>query len=359
MQALPTLEDVAQRAGTSVATAGRALGGYGKVAPATRDRILEAARELNYYANALARSMKQGSGLTIGLIVGNICNSFFSTVVRAIESTVIRHGYKVIVCNTDESIEMELIHARELMEHRVDGIIVSPTANEKGEVSRATKEIYGKQVRTVIFDRAVKGVKLPTVVSDNVTAANEATTHLINQGHRRIGVIVGRRTLDSMTGRVEGYRGALLEHRIKFDETLVVDGIDVGVEAGYSAAKTLLDRNARPTAMIVLNNLLVLGALTAIKEKGLMIPQDIALIGWDDFDAAPHLQTPLTVVDQPAYSMGSIAAEQLMKMRSNEPTDASLHVVLKSKLVVRKSSEKRILTEKQSLRVTRARKIVR
>jgi DNA-binding LacI/PurR family transcriptional regulator len=162
-----------------------------------------------------------------------------------------------------------------------------------------------------------------------------------------------------MTGRVEGYRGALLEHRIKFDETLVVDGIDVGVEAGYSAAKKLLDRNARPTAMIVLNNLLVLGALTAIKEKGLMIPQDIALIGWDDFDAAPHLQTPLTVVDQPAYSMGSIAAEQLMKMRSNEPTDASLHVVLKSKLVVRKSSEKRILTEKQSLRVTRARKIVR
>jgi DNA-binding LacI/PurR family transcriptional regulator len=111
--------------------------------------------------------------------------------------------------------------------------------------------------------------------------------------------------------------------------------------------------------MIVLNNLLVLRALNAIKEKGLMIPQDIALIGWDDFDAAPHLQTPLTVVDQPAYSMGSIAAEQLMKMRSNEPTDASLHVVLKSKLVVRKSSEKRILTEKQSLRVTRARKIVR
>jgi DNA-binding LacI/PurR family transcriptional regulator len=111
-------------------------------------------------------------------------------------------------------------------------------------------------VRTVIFDRAVKGLKLPTVVSDNIAAANEATTHLINQGHRRIGVLVGRRTLDSMTGRVEGYRGALLEHRIKFDETLVVDGIDVGVEAGYSSAKTLLDRKVRPTAMIVLNNLL-------------------------------------------------------------------------------------------------------
>ena len=187
------------------------------------------------------------------------------------------------------------------MEHRVDGIIVSPSANEKGEVSRATKEIYGKQVHTVIFDRAVKELKLPTVVSDNVAAADEATSHLINQGHRRIGVIVGRRTLDSMTGRIEGYRGALLKHRITFDEALVVDGIDVGVEAGYRAARKLLDHNARPTAMIVLNNL-------AIKEQGLLIPQDIALIGWDDFDAKPHLQTPLTVVDQPAYSMGSIAA---------------------------------------------------
>ena len=142
------------------------------MAPATRDRILVAARELNYYPNVLARSMKQRSGLTIGLIVGNICNSFFSTVVRAIESTVFRHGYKVIVCNTDESIEMELIHARALMEHRVDGIIVSPTANEKGEVSRATKEIYGKQVRTVIFDRAVKGVKLPIGFSRTGQAGN-------------------------------------------------------------------------------------------------------------------------------------------------------------------------------------------
>jgi LacI family transcriptional regulator len=188
MRTLATLGDVAQRAGTSVATAGRALGGYGNVAPATRKRVIQAAAELNYHPNALARSMKQQSGLTIGVIVGNICNSFFGTIVRAIESTVIREGYKVIVCNTDESIEKELVHARTLLEHRVDGIIVSPTANERGEVSRATKEIYGKQVRTVFIDRAVRGVKVPTVLSDNFIAAGEATSHLLNQGHRRIGL---------------------------------------------------------------------------------------------------------------------------------------------------------------------------
>jgi LacI family transcriptional regulator len=342
MRTLATLEDVAQRAGTSVATAGRALGEYGKVAAATRNRVVTAARELNYHPNALARSMKQRSTFTIGLIVGNICNSFFARIVRAVETALMRYDYKVIVCDSDESIENELDHARTLLERRVDGIIVSPTASETGELSRATKEIYGGRMLTVFIDRAVKGARIPTVVSDNVAAAHEATTHFIDLGHKRIGAIVGRRALDSMTGRIEGYRRALLERRITFDESLVVDAVDVGVEAGYRATKKLLERNPRPTALLVLNNLLVIGALNALKEKGLMIPGDIALIGWDDFDAAPHLEKPLTVVEQAASSMGSIAAEQLMKMRSKETVDPSLHIVLKSTLIIRESSEKRI-----------------
>jgi LacI family transcriptional regulator len=341
MRTLATLDDVAQRAGTSVATAGRALGGYGKVAAETRDRVIAAARQLNYHPNAVARSMKQQSTSTIGLIIGNICNSFFARIVRAVETAVMRYDCKVIVCDTDESIENELDHAITLLEHRVDGIIVSPTASETGELSRATKEIYGSRMLTVFIDRAVKGAKIPTVVSDNIAAAHEATTHFIQLGHKHIGAVVGRRALDSMTGRIEGYRRALLEHRITFDESLVVDGVDVGVEAGHRATKKLLERNHhRPTALIVMNNLLVIGALNAIKEKGLKIPGDIALIGWDDFDAAPHLQKPLTVVEQPAYAMGSIAAEQLMKMRSNEAVDPALHIVLKSTLIIRESSEK-------------------
>jgi DNA-binding LacI/PurR family transcriptional regulator len=342
MRTLATLNDVAQRAGTSVATAGRALGGYGKVAVATRNRVAAAARQLNYHPNALARSMKQRSTLTIGLIVGNICNSFFARIVRAVETAIMRNGYKVIVCDTDESIENELDHARRLLQLRVDGIIVSPTASETGAVSRAVKEIYGDRVLTVFIDRAVKGAKIPTIVSDNVAAAHEATTHLIQLGHRRIGAVVGRRTLDSMTSRIEGYRRALLEHRLKFDESLIVDAVDVGVEAGYRATKKLVEHNHRPTALIVMNNLLVIGALNALKEKGLTIPGEVALIGWDDFEAAPHLQKPLTVVEQPADAMGSIAAEQLMKMRSNETVDPSLHIVLKSTLIIRESSEKRI-----------------
>ena len=341
MRTLATLDDVARRAGISVATAGRALGGYGKVAAATRDRVLAAAQELNYHPNALARSMKQRSTFTIGLIVGNICNPFFARIVRAVATTVSRNGYRVIVCDTNENFETELDHAKKLLELRVDGIIVAPTPSETGALSRATMEIYAR-VLTVFIDRAVKGAKIPTVVSDNLAAAHEATAHFIQLGHKRIGVVVGRWALDSMTSRIEGYRRALLENRITFDESLVGDAIDVGVEGGYRATKTLLERNRRPTALIVMNNLLVIGALNALKEKGLMIPDDVALIGWDDFDAAPHLQTPLTVVEQPTHAIGSIAAEQLIKMRFNETVDPPLRIVLKSTLIVRKSSEKRI-----------------
>ncbi|MBW0001115.1 MAG: LacI family DNA-binding transcriptional regulator [Verrucomicrobia bacterium] len=336
--AAATLDDVARRAGTSVATAGRALGGYGKVAAATRERVLKAARQLHYRPNALARSMKQRSSLTIGVIVGNVCNPFFSVVLRAIEDTVGAHGYQVIMCNTDESIEKELAHARALLEHRVAGIILSPTAGENGEASRAAKEIHTSRIPLVFIDRAVKGMKVPTVVSDNQSAAHEATAHLVEAGHRRIGIIVGRRTLDTMSERIEGYRRALAQHRIEFDDSLVVDAVHVGVEGGYRATKQLLDFHRPPTALLVANSLLILGALSAIAEKGLAIPDNVAVIGWDDFYAAPHLKTPLTMVDQPAHAMASIAAEQLMKMLADKPVDPSLYVILKSNFIVRDSA---------------------
>jgi DNA-binding LacI/PurR family transcriptional regulator len=193
-------------------------------------------------------------------------------------------------------------------------------------------------ISTVFLDRDVEGTKLPTVRSDNVAAAYEATSHLLEQGYRRIGAIVGRAALDSMTKRVKGYRKALAEHRIKFDPTLVVDSGDVGVSGGYQAAIKLLDRKRRPTALLAMNNLLVMGALNAVSERGIKIPNEMALVGWDDFYAAPHLATPLTMIDQPAHSMGVIAAEQLLKMLANEPLNSTLNVVLKSELIIRGSS---------------------
>ena len=338
MPRVATLQDVAQHAGTSVATAGRALGGYGKVSSSTRKRVLDTASKLNYHPNAIARGMKQRSSSTIGIIIGDICSSFFSTIVRAIEAAVMPHGYKVIVCNSDENIEKELMHAKGLFEHRVDGLIVATTIGEDGKPCRAIKEVYGSRVPTVFVDRAVEGAEIPSVYCDHDAASYEATVHLIKQGFRRIGVVLGRRTLDPMARRIEGYRKALVDNRIKFDPALVIDGRDLGVEGGYNATRELLRRKPRPTALLVMNNLLTLGALNAIRGADLQVPKDVAIVGWDDFYAAPFLSPPLTTIEQPARSMGTIAAEQLLKMLLGEPTNPSLHVVLKTNLIVRESS---------------------
>lgn len=336
----PTIEDVANHVELSVATVGRALGGYGRVSTSTRERVLQAARELNYHPNTIARGMKEQRTRTIGLIVGNITNPFFSTIVRAVEDTVSRYNLNVIVCNTDEDPQKELAHAKTLFERRVDGLIVSSTIFGDARAAKIAKTYYGKRIPTVFVDRAVNGIPAPAFFSDNVEGAYKATQHLLALGHRCIGVIVGKRALPTMAGRVQGYKNALSEFSVPFTKALVMDSAvdaDVGVEGGYSMTRRLLQQD-RPSALLVMNNLLVVGTLKALKEAQLQIPQDLSLITWDDFELAEHLTPPLTLVDQPTYTMGSLAAEQLMKAVMQNMKLEPLEVVLKPQLIVREST---------------------
>ena len=341
----PTLEDVAAYVGLSVATVGRALGDYGRVSAATKERVLRAARDLNYHPNTIARGMKEQRTRTIGLIVGNIMNPFFSTIVRAVEDTVTREGFSVIVCNTDEDPGKELAHAKTLYERRVDGLIVSPTVFDNRAIGKEVKRYYGKGIPTVFVDRRLVGVSAPYVLSDNEEGAYKATYHLLALGHRYIGVIAGKRVLTTMAERICGYERALAEAGIDLDETLVMDaavGADVGVEGGYSATQRLLQGRTKPSALLVLNNLLVVGALRALKEADLKVPRDLSLVTWDDFELAEYLTPSLTLVDQPTYAMGSLAAEQLLKALADhtgtQPATEPLEIVLKSRLVVRAST---------------------
>lgn len=337
----PTLEDVAERVGMSVATVGRALGGYGRVSEATRARVRKAARELNYHPNAVARGMKEQRTQIVGLIVGNIINPFFSTIVRAVEDTVSPHGFNVIVCNSDEDPRREFAHAKALYERRVDGLIVSPTGVDDARLADEIRGYYSGQIPTVFVDRTLAGVDAPAVCSDNVEGGYEATKHLLELGHRRIGVIVGKRALTTMDARVRGYARALAEAGLEMDERLVVDaavGGDVGVDGGLIAMERLLRLPEPPSAVLALNNLLVLGALRALRTAGLGIPDDISLITWDDFELADHLIPPLTLVDQPTHAMGSLAAERLLKAMIDNARPERLEVVLKPRLIVRAST---------------------
>lgn len=336
-----TLQDVAKRVDLSVATVGRALGGYGRVSTATRERVLQAAREMNYHPNAVARGMKEQRTRIIGLIVGNIRNAFFSTIVRAVEDTVSRHGFNVIVCNTDEDPKKELAHAKVLYERRVDGLVVAPTGSDDAKTVEEIGLYYGKQIPTVFVDRFMEGVDAPGVYSNNLEGGYEATRHLLALGHRRIGVIVGKRTLTTMADRIRGYHRALAESGIELDEALIVDAAedaDVGVQGGHAATQRLLRLRERPSALLAMNNLLVIGVLRALREVELRVPQDLSILTWDDFELASYLTPQLTVMDQPTYSMGALAAERLMSSLIEGGRPERLEVLLKPRLIVREST---------------------
>lgn len=338
----PTLEDIAVHLNLSVATVGRALGGYGKVSPTTKELVLKAAKDLNYHPNVIARGMKERRTKTIGLIVGNIMNPFFSTIVRAVEDIVSGHGYNLIVCNTDEDPKKELAHAKMLFERRVDGLIVSSTVFNDHQALATAKQYYGRHIPTVLVDRSIKNLSVTSVFTDNVRGSYEATKHLIALGHVCIGVIVGKQSLPTMEGRIQGYKQALREANLPVDERLVIDAAslaDVGVEGGYVATRVLLAKNTDCSALLVCNNLLAIGALRALREAAITIPKDLSFICWDDFDLAEYLTPPLTVVNQAVYSMGSLAAERLIRGLSGSLDLEAVDIMLKPQLIVRGSTQ--------------------
>lgn len=338
-----TLRHVADLAGVSTATAGRVLGGYGSVSKKTTKAVLEAAEKLNYIPNAVAQSMKKKYTQTIGLLIANIANPFYSTIARTLEGLLMKQSYNMIICNTDEDLDKEISYLKTLYEKRIDGIIIASVLKGTDMSKQNISRIYNGKIPTIILDREVPGLDLPTVTSDNFGGAYEATSHLIRLGHSRIGVI--GTTISTLSKRVEGYKKALEHHNIPFNASYIEDkgitDVRVGdVKEGYNKTIMMLTNNKkRPTAIFALNNLLTFGALLAIQDLGLRIPEDIAVIGWDDFDLAPMLQPPLTVVKQNPYIIASITADRLFSLIHGEGAqdDSDQKIVLSTQLVVRKS----------------------
>lgn len=335
-----TIRDVAHLAGVSQATVGRVIGKYGSVSEKTVESVLEAAKKLNYYPNAIAQSMKRKNTHTIGLVVANICNPFFSSIVKAVEDTAAKCGYNVIICNTDESISSELLYLKTLYEKRIDGIIIATAYKSDQILSKSHESLYNGTVPTVFIDRQIKGLDGIVVKTENYGGAYEAVSHLINLGHKDIGVISGP-VISTMTQRIAGYSAAISNNNITYEPGFVVATNTASVEEGTKATKDiLLNFEKRPTALLVLNNLLTIGALLAINELGLIIPDDIAIVGWDDFELARILNPSLTVVTQSTYNIGTIATEKLINVLENNRIDDSnqnIEIILKTNLIIRES----------------------
>ncbi|GGH86907.1 LacI family transcriptional regulator [Pullulanibacillus pueri] len=338
-----TIKDVAELAGVSTATVGRVLGGYGSASHEATQAVREAANKLHYIPNGIAQSMKKKTTKSVGLIVANICNPYFSSIARIVESVLVKKGYNIIICNTDEDGDREISYLKMLYEKRIDGLMIASALKESERKDSQFNMTYKESIPTIIIDREISNLKFPTVASDNFRGAYEATSHLIKLGHKRIGIIGS--TISTFFRRVEGYRQAMLDHSLPFDTNLVFNksykNVKPGdVSEGIYATKNLLKyREYRPTAIFALNNLLTTGVLIAVNDLGLKIPDDVAVIGWDDFDLASLLNPPITVVKQSTYNIATIAISRLLQQIENPNTilNEEKKVILSTELVIRGS----------------------
>lgn len=323
-----SIADVARIAGVSKATVSRVLNGAPNVQEEYRKRVLAAIAEVGYRPNRLAQNLRRQQAQTIGVVVSDIENPHFSEAVRTIEDASFRAGYRVMLCNTDETPAKQRAYLQMLADERVLGAIVSP-ADREGDGAAGLLDL---QIPVVCFDRVIDDPRVDAVVCDNVEGVRRATEHLLWLGHERIAYLGGRRDVETGAERLKGYLTTMRDAgKIPF----AVDG-GFRTESAEEVAAELLRDPRRPTALLVANNLMTLGALRAIRRAGLSIPDDIAIVGVDDPPWADLVDPPLTTVAQPVRQMADTAMELLLaRIRGTAPTEG--RVVLPLELRVRES----------------------
>lgn len=327
-----TIRDVARAAGVSTATAARALGGYGHASPAARRKVSESARQLGYRPNVVARALVSRATTTVGLVVGDIENPFFAAAARGLADVMDAHGYTVLLANADEDAGRERRAVDALRARQVDGMVVVPAPGASPE---HLAELVTAGVPLVLLDRAVVGVAADSVLVRNVAGARAAVAHLAGLGHRRIGVVSDSPEITSSAERIQGYRQALRAGGIAPEPGLISIGGPTR-DDGEAAALRLLDRPDRPTAVFTANNFMTVGALRAARSLGLRIPEDVALVGFDDLDWTTLVQPPVTVVRQPVADLGRVAGERLLR-RLEGDTGPPRRIRLDANLIVRGS----------------------
>ncbi|HEX6557650.1 MAG TPA: LacI family DNA-binding transcriptional regulator [Ktedonobacteraceae bacterium] len=329
-----TIKDVAAHAGVSVATVSAVINRNKYVSPNLAQRVQESITALGYERNSLAQSLKKQTSQTIGLIVSDITNPFFTSVVRGVENVANARGYSLILGNSDEDLKKEMSYMHLLESKRADGLIVAFTLGNH-EYLRSWP---AHRLPLVGIDRLPDDdVSIDAVLIDNVAGARHAVEHLIALGHERIGIVTGIAGITTTEERLIGYQRALAAHGIPLDPALIVEG-NSRIDGGERAALQLLTREAvRPTALFVTSGLMIISALQAINQLGLRCPEDIALVGFDDFEWASVMYPRLTTVSQPTYEIGQKAAQLLFERLENR--DAAPQVIrLQPQLIIRESS---------------------
>jgi len=336
-----TLNQVAAETGVTAMTVSRVVNGTGYVSEETREKVLRAVKKLNYRRNGLARSLKRQRTETVGLVLGDISNPYSTELANAVRGTLAARGYNLFICISEQSAKEDIAALDSLVDHNVDGIVVATRSNTEGD-----KELVNRGMPVVVVGRDFHHNSVDCVAADNLTGGFEATRHLIDLGHKRIGFIGAEFSYKSNLKRLQGYLRALKTHGIEVDERLVTGRKEAVAEVpgystekmGYEGMKRLLSLPNPPTAVFARNDFTAVGAMTAIKEAGLSIPKDIAIVGYDDIPLAVHTSPVLTTVRQPMRLQGQLAAEMLLRRIGGLERESRIERILKCELIIREST---------------------
>ncbi|MGM8364972.1 LacI family DNA-binding transcriptional regulator [Virgibacillus sp. W0181] len=330
----PTIEDVAKRAGVSVATVSRVINTQGGVRKETEKKIVQAIKELNYVRSAVARSMVRKETKTIAVIIPDICNPFFSEVVAGIERKAIAKDYFTTLSNSNDSRIVERKIVQHILERGVDGVIVT-TADESGE---QLKPLIDANIPIVAVDRVIKKFDVDTVIIGNREGAYEAVQHLITEGHEKIAIIRGPQDTTPGLERYKGYMQALEEHGLETKEEWIGDG-DFKEYSGFELTKRFAQLKNPPTAIFSSNNLMSIGSLKAMKELNWMLGEEVAFIGFDDIEIATFTSPQITTVSRPMRHLGEVSFQLLYdRMKAgNESSMQKRQFILTPHLNIRES----------------------
>ena len=317
-----TITDVAREADVSPATVSRALNGSGAVSADRAARVRAAATRLGYLPHGPARALRRKVNPVWAAIVADIGNPFFTAVVRGIEDVARAEDHRLVLCNSDESVDTEAAYVDVVIAEQMSGVVIAVASPGESNL----QPLLDRGIRVVAVDRRPSGLDVDSVVVDNRLGGEIATAHLLARGCRRIGFVTGPARVDTANERLQGYRDALGS---RFDRSLVRRA-DFKLDGGYRAAQSLLE--AKPDALFVANEPMTVGALRALQEAGVRVPDDIAVVGFDDAPWATLVNPQLTVVAQPAYEIGRAAAELLAG------SGPARHVVCSPTLIVRESA---------------------
>jgi DNA-binding LacI/PurR family transcriptional regulator len=327
-----TIQDISRHAKTSPSTVSRVLTGNATVSPEKREAVENAIRTLNYRPSQIARSLKTRTSLTVGLLLNDITNPFYSAIARGAEDEAQMHGYSLMLCNTNEDPAREHHYLQVLQDKHIDGIMLGPT----GENVAYLYELASR-VPLVQIDRRLVDLRAPSVTVDNQQATYAATQLLIQRGHRHIGLITLNRNVTSLNQRYTGYLQALDDAGLPHNPNFVLRVKPISPQEIAPLVSVFLAENPTLTAVLALNNPLGLGLIAALEAAGMKIPHDKAVIVFDHLEIFALMQPSISSIDQPAYALGQQAMKLLLAYLQAEPPAEPQHIVLPTRLMVRQS----------------------